>query len=306
MSTFENLRKQMIDYQLAARGLHDQTVLDAINAVPREEFVPTELIEFAYRDSPLPIAASQTISQPYIVALMTAAPELKPDDRALEVGTGSGYAAAILAEIAADVYTIERHKILADTARVRLDELGYNNIQVLYGDGTLGWPEHAPFDAIVVAAGGPEVPETLKKKLAIGGRLVIPVGSSLRTQKLLRVRRISKNEYQEEDLGGVRFVPLIGAAGWEDEAVTLPANKETEASLPELIYQSSEHFACIDDVNLDNLMERIGESRVVLLGEASHGTAEFYEMRAHHAGVNRKEGLYDYCSGSRLAGCGAY
>jgi len=280
MSRFGDLRKQMIDYQLAARGLHDRFVLDAINAVPREEFVPTDLVEFAYSDSPLPIAASQTISQPYIVALMTAALELHPHERVLEVGTGSGYAAAVLAEIAADVYTIERHKILADTARRRLEQLGYRNVQVLFGDGTLGWPEHAPFDAIVVAAGGPEVPETLKEQLAIGGRLVIPVGSSLHTQKLLRVRRISENEYQEEDLGSVRFVPLIGAAGWEDEAAGKPAIEKTKATLPELIYQSSEHFARIDHVNLDNLVDRIGDSRLVLLGEASHGTAEFYEMRA--------------------------
>jgi protein-L-isoaspartate(D-aspartate) O-methyltransferase len=280
MGKFEDLRKQMIDYQLAARGLHDQTVLDAVNAVPREEFVPTDLVEFAYRDSALPIAASQTISQPYIVALMTAALELKSDDRVLEVGTGSGYAAAVLAEIAKQVYTIERHKILADTARTRLEELGYTNTRVLFGDGTLGWPEHAPFDAITVAAGGPEVPATLKQQLAIGGRLVIPVGSSLRTQKLLRIRRISEHEYEEEDLGGVRFVPLIGAAGWEDETADKPATEKIEVSLPELIYQSSEHFASIDHVNLDNLLARIGDSRLVLLGEASHGTAEFYEMRA--------------------------
>jgi len=280
MNKFENLRKQMIDYQLAARGLRDQTVLDAVNTVPREEFVPTELVEFAYSDSPLPIAASQTISQPYIVALMTAALELKTGERVLEVGTGSGYAAAVLAEIAKEVYTIERHKILVDTARGKLKELGYNNIRVLHGDGTLGWPEHAPFDAIVVAAGGPEVPETLKQQLAIGGRLVIPVGSTLRTQKLLRVRRISEHEYQQEDLGGVRFVPLIGAAGWQDETGVIPADRKAEASLPELIYQSSEHFARIEDVDLDNLLDRIGDSRLVLLGEASHGTAEFYEMRA--------------------------
>ena len=280
MSKFEDLRKQMIDYQLAARGLRDTTVLNAVDAVPREEFVPTELVEFAYSDSPLPIEAGQTISQPYIVALMTAALELKPGERTLEVGTGSGYAAAVLAEIAGEVYTIERHKILADTARQRLQNLGYKNIQVLYGDGTLGWPEHAPFDAIIVAAGGPEVPDTLKKQLAIGGRLIIPVGFSLRTQKLLRVRRISEDEYLEEDLGGVRFVPLIGAAGWEDETATPPANEEAETSLPELIYQSSEHFAQIESVSLDKLMERIGDSRLVLLGEASHGTAEFYEMRS--------------------------
>jgi protein-L-isoaspartate(D-aspartate) O-methyltransferase len=280
MTDFNQLRQRMIDYQLLARGLHDQTVLDAINAVPREEFVPTELVEFAYSDTPLPIAASQTISQPYIVALMTAALELKPTDRVLEVGAGSGYAAAILGEIATQVYTIERHKILADSARNKLEELGYDNIRVLYGDGSLGWPEHAPFDAIVVAAGGPEVPEPLKQQLAIGGRLVIPVGTSLRTQTLFRVRRISEHAYQQEDLGGVRFVPLIGAAGWEDDTGRRPAEKTTGSSLPQLVYQSSEHFARIDEVNLDNLLQRIGESRLVLLGEASHGTAEFYDMRA--------------------------
>ncbi|MEE4144587.1 MAG: protein-L-isoaspartate(D-aspartate) O-methyltransferase, partial [Halieaceae bacterium] len=280
MTDFNQLRQRMIDYQLLARGLHDQTVLDAINAVPREEFVPTELVEFAYSDTPLPIAASQTISQPYIVALMTAALELKPTDRVLEVGTGSGYAAAILAEIAAQVYTIERHKILADSARNKLEELGYDNIRVLHADGSLGWSEHAPFDAIVVAAGGPEVPEPLKQQLAVGGRLVIPVGTSLRTQTLFRVRRISEHAYQQEDLGGVRFVPLIGAAGWEDETGRIPEEKTAVPSLPELIYQSSEHFARIDKVKLDNLLQRIGDSRLVLLGEASHGTAEFYDMRA--------------------------
>ncbi len=218
MNKFKNLREQMIEHQLIARGLRDQTVLNAVGAVQREEFIPSDLVELAYSDSPLPIAASQTISQPYIVALMTAALELKPDERVLEVGTGSGYAAAVLSKIAKEVYTIERHKILADTARKRLEELGYENIQVLYGDGTLGWPEHAPFDAIVVTAGGPDVPETLKRQMAIGGRLVIPVGAFLHVQQLLRIRRISEDEYKEEDLGGVRFVPLIGAAGWEDEA----------------------------------------------------------------------------------------
>ena len=280
MSRFEDLKKQMIDYQLSARGLRDKTVLSAIGAVPREEFVPTELVEFSYSDSPLPIAASQTISQPYIVALMTAALELQPGDRVLEVGTGSGYAAAVLAEIGKEVFTVERHKILVDSARKRLQDLGYGNTHVLHGDGTLGWPEHAPFDAIVVAAGGPEIPDTLKQQLAIGGRLVIPVGLDLRRQKLIRVRRIGEQDYLEEDLGSVRFVPLIGAAGWADESATVAATDRTPMTLPELIYDSSEHFASIDDVNLEKLLERIGDSRLVLLGEASHGTAEFYEMRA--------------------------
>ncbi|MFT6895796.1 MAG: protein-L-isoaspartate(D-aspartate) O-methyltransferase [Paraglaciecola sp.] len=280
MHDFAALRQQMIEYQMAARGLNDTAVLQAMNAVPREEFIPAELVEFAYNDSPLPIAASQTISQPYIVALMTAALELTPNDRVLEVGTGSGYAAAVLAKVAKEVYTIERHKILADSARRKLKELDYKNCQVLHGDGTLGWPQHAPFDAIIVAAGGPNVPATLKQQLAIGGRLVIPVGPSLHTQKLLRIRRTGEDEYQQEDLGGVRFVPLIGAAGWEDEKSGIAAVDTSEPSLPELIYQSSEHFASISDVNLDNLLQRIGDSRLVLLGEASHGTEEFYDMRA--------------------------
>ncbi len=217
MSGFKKLRQQMVNDQLKARGLHDQTVLNALNAVPREAFTPTNLIESAYRDSPLPIEENQTISQPYIVALMTEALELKPAHRVLEVGTGSGYAAAVLGEICENVYTIERHKTLADTARARLKETGYTNVQVKYGDGTLGWPEEAPFDAIIVAAGGPEVPQTLKEQLAIGGRMVIPVGKSLNSQKLVRIRRISKNEYKTEDLGDVRFVPLIGAIRLEGE-----------------------------------------------------------------------------------------
>lgn len=218
MSHFKKLRQQMIDEQLKARGLHDQTVLNALGKVPREAFTPADLIGSAYRDSPLPIEENQTISQPYIVALMTAALELKPDHRVLEVGTGSGYAAAVLGEICENVYTIERHKILADTARARLKETGYTNVQVKHGDGTLGWVEQAPFDAIIVAAGGPEVPQTLKEQLAIGGRMVIPVGQSLNLQKLVRVRRISKDEYKTEDLGDVRFVPLVGAAGWQEES----------------------------------------------------------------------------------------
>lgn len=217
MGEFTKLRQQMVEHQLVARGLHDQTVLDAINKVPREEFVPADLAELAYRDTALPIAANQTISQPYIVALMTAALALKAEDRVLEVGTGSGYEAAILAEIASEVYTIERHKLLSDTAQGKLQQLGYSNTHILHGDGTLGWPGQAPFDAIIVTAGGPEIPQQLKQQLSIGGRLVIPVGSELNTQRLIRVLRVSEDEYIEEDLGGVRFVPLIGAAGWEDE-----------------------------------------------------------------------------------------
>ena len=153
---------------------------------------------------------------PYIVALMTAALELRPQDRVLEIGTGSGYAAAVLAEICAEVYTVERFGELADSARERLQSLGYDNVHVRHGDGTLGWPEHAPYDGIVVAAAAPEVPEPLKQQLGIGGRLVIPVGATLDSQTLLRIRRIDEERFEYDDLGGVRFVPLVGEAGWRD------------------------------------------------------------------------------------------
>lgn len=276
MNNFKTLRQQMIDDQLVARGIRDQAVLDALGNVPREAFMPADLVGFAYRDFPLPIEENQTISQPYIVALMTAALELQSDDRVLEIGTGSGYAAAVLGEICEHVYTIERHKVLADTAQAKLNELGYFNVHIKHGDGTLGWSDKAPFDAIIVAAGAPDVPQTLKEQLAIGGRLVIPVGNSLKSQKLVRIRRVSNDDYQTEDLGGVRFVPLIGAEGWQEKS----DNTSRTVTLPELIGQSSESFTSIDDVNLDNFLERIGDSRIVLLGEASHGTAEFYEMRA--------------------------
>lgn len=280
MSNFAELKRQMIEYQMVARGLHDEAVLNAMSAVPREKFVPSELVEFAYHDAPLPLAAQQTIPQPYIAALMVSALQLESGDNVLEVGTGSGYGAAIIAEIADKVYSIERHKILADSARQRLRKLGYENIQVLFGDGTLGWPKKAPFDAIVVAAGGPEIPPSLLQQLAIGGRLVIPVGSEMQRQSLLRIRRISKDEYQQEDLGGVHFVPLIGASGWEEERPKRNPKAAISISVEELIYQSSEPFTSPAEVCLDKLLQRIGDSSVVLLGEASHGSAEFCEMRA--------------------------
>ena len=165
-------------------------------------------------DSPLPIAGEQTISQPYIVAFMAEALMLKGGEKVLEIGAGSGYAAAVLSEIAAEVFTVERLGQLADQAAATLADIGYDNIHVLHGDGTKGWPEHAPYDAIVVAAGGPQVPELLKEQLKIGGRLVIPVGADQRTQELVRVVRISKDTYRSEDIADVRFVPLIGEAGW--------------------------------------------------------------------------------------------
>jgi len=288
-------RQLMVDRHLRARGIRDPRVLDALGAVPREAFLPPELAAHAYEDSPLPIEAGQTISQPYIVAVMTEALALQPGDRVLEIGTGSGYAAAVLATIAQQVYTIERHAELAELARERLARMGHANAEVRCGDGTLGWSEHAPFDAIIVAAGGPDLPRALLDQLAIGGRLVMPVGSG-RAQELVRVVRVGETEYRREELGAVQFVPLIGAQGWAERPqdvrtrrgilprrdpgpLVTPAPASRTSSIAKLIAECAEPIARIDDAPLDGLLDRIGDARVVLLGEATHGTSEFYRMR---------------------------
>jgi protein-L-isoaspartate(D-aspartate) O-methyltransferase len=214
MSDYSHGRARMVETQIARRGIGDPHLLAAMGLVPREAFIEPGLQAHAYKDGPLPIGEGQTISQPYVVALMIEAAEIKPGDRVLEIGGGSGYAAAVMSRIAARVYTIERHASLGEGARRRLTELGHDNVEVRIGDGTLGWPEAAPFDAILVAAGSPEVPEALRRQLAIGGRLVIPVGAQEREQVLLKVTRLGDDEFAEEDLGGVRFVPLIGEQGW--------------------------------------------------------------------------------------------
>jgi protein-L-isoaspartate(D-aspartate) O-methyltransferase len=214
MRELEIRREIMIHSDLEGRGISDPQVLAAMRDVPREEFVPKDFRDQAYDDYPLPIAEGQTISQPFIVAYMAEALELSRGDRVLEIGTGSGYSAAVLSRIAAEIYTVERFASLAATARERLLRLGYDNIRVLVGDGTLGRPEESPFDAIVVTACAPRVPEPLTSQLAIGGRLVIPVGPDRLVQTLVRVRRIREAEYGKEHLLSVQFVPLIGAAGW--------------------------------------------------------------------------------------------
>ena len=216
---FARLRDLMVDHQIAGRGVRSPLVLDAMRTVPRETFLPENLREFAYEDAPLPIEEGQTISQPYIVAFMTEALALNGGERVLEIGTGSGYAAAILSKVAGDVYTVERIGQLAEKSASLLADLGYDNVHVLHGDGTKGWPDHAPYDAIVVAAGGPKIPESLKEQLKIGGRLVIPVGRDQKVQELVRITRISEREFRSEDLADVRFVPLIGHEGWEGPEV---------------------------------------------------------------------------------------
>ncbi len=209
---FEEARRRMVADQICARGIKDRKVIRAMLNVPRHMFVGKENLDEAYADHPLPIGEGQTISQPYIVALMTEALNLKGGEKVLEIGTGSGYQTAILAEIAGEVYTIERIPSLLLKAKKTLENLGYKNIHYLIGDGTKGWPEHSPYDAIIVTAASPVVPETLKNQLKDGGRLVIPVGSEL-SQDLIVVERRGE-KFKERSLGGCRFVKLVGEYGW--------------------------------------------------------------------------------------------
>lgn len=207
-------RRRMVEDQLIANGVADARVLAAMGEVQRELFVPDELRDQAYLDGPLPIGEGQTISQPLIVALMAEAAEIAPGDHVLDVGTGSGYAAAILGRLAGHVWSVERLPALADRARAALAAAGCSNVEVICADGSLGWAAAAPFDAILVAASGPDLPATLQRQLRIGGRLVMPVGARGEGQRLVRVRRTGPHGWQQDDLGGVAFVPLIGAEGW--------------------------------------------------------------------------------------------
>ncbi len=203
----------MVRRHIKGRGISDPRVLEAMAAVPREAFVGADQTRRAYADGPLPIGEGQTISQPYVVAWMAEAAEVGAGDRVLEVGTGSGYAAAVLGRLADAVYTVERHAVLARAAAGRLRGLGCDNVRVRHGDGNEGWSEHAPYDAIVVAAAGPHVPGALRAQLRKGGRLVIPIGGRWATQRLIRERLGESGEFTCEELGPVRFVPLVEEAG---------------------------------------------------------------------------------------------
>jgi len=211
---WETLRERMVEEQIKARGVRDKRVIDAFLRVPRHEFVPPESKVEAYNDYPLSIGGGQTISQPYMVALMTELLRLKGDEKVLEIGTGSGYQTAILAELAGEVYTVERIETLLQRAKNVLDRLGLKNIFYKVGDGSEGWREYAPFDGIIVTAASPEVPAPLLEQLGEGGRLVIPVGEKY-SQNLVRV--IKKGErFKEENFGPCVFVPLIGEFGWKN------------------------------------------------------------------------------------------
>jgi protein-L-isoaspartate(D-aspartate) O-methyltransferase len=206
-------RREMVELDLLRRDVREERVLEAMRRVPRHVFVPEGQRSRAYCDMPLPIGCNQTISQPYIVACMTQALELRGPERVLEIGTGSGYQTAILAELAAAVYSLERWEELSRQAGRTLAELGYTNVHLRVGDGTLGWPEEAPFDAILVTAAAPDVPLPLKEQLGDGGRLVLPVGDQ-RFQDLLQIRRLG-SDFRRRNLGGCAFVPLIGEQGWD-------------------------------------------------------------------------------------------
>ena len=208
-------RQRMVDSQIARRGIRSPRLLQALRSVPRERFIAPDLHEWAYEDRPLPIAEGQTISQPYIVALMLEAAGIGPDDTVLEVGAGSGYAAAVLSRIARRVCAIERHASLADSARERLAALGFDNVELRCGDGSLGWPGDLRFDAIVVSAAGPEVPPSLAAQLAPGGRLVMPVGPP-EQQRLVRLTRRVDGGWARVDLTAVAFVALVGEEGWPE------------------------------------------------------------------------------------------
>jgi protein-L-isoaspartate(D-aspartate) O-methyltransferase len=297
-SAYAQERAVMVSRHLRARGIEDPLLLAAVGAVPREAFVPEHLQEFSYEDSALPIEAGQTISQPYIVARMLELAEIKPGDKVLEVGAGSGYAAAVMSRMANKVFAIERHEELAKLARARLKRLGYANVEIIIADGTKGLPEEAPFQAIIVSAGGPHVPEALKHQLAIGGRLIIPIGE-FGYQTLMRVRRTGKDSFKEEDFGAVAFVPLIGEEGWAEPerervkeaaahaepsgfaaGLLLPAKRALtiQNRLGRLMAETAEPFGNLHE--LCDLVERFSDAKVVLLGEATHGTAEFYQARA--------------------------
>ena len=207
-------REKMVQEQLIARGIKDPRVLGAMRKIPRHFFVESALADRAYHDGPLPIGEKQTISQPYMVAFMTAALELRGNERVLEVGTGSGFQTAVLAELSLNVFSIEKIRPLAVRARSLLEELHYYNVAVHVGDGTLGWSDHAPFDAILVTAGSPELPQPLVKQLSVGGRLIIPLGDE-QSQVLRRIRRTASG-LEEEQLEECRFVKLWGKYGWPD------------------------------------------------------------------------------------------
>lgn len=280
MSSFDENRDRMVDRQILARGLTDPHLVNAFRTVPRERFVPKQLHEFAYEDGPLPIGEGQTISQPYIVALMIDAADIGPESRVLEIGAGSGYAAAVLSRMTKEVFAIERHEVLARQARERVSALGYSNAHIIADDGMKGLQEQAPFDAILVAARGTQLPEALKQQVKIGGTIVIPIGDEA-IQSLQCHRRTGENDWEMHDLGAVRFVPLLAGSMPEDGTRAASNHKASvELSLSDLVARAAEPLPGVDDPDFAAAFDRFADKRIVMLGEGSHGTHEFYAARA--------------------------
>lgn len=278
-------RDAMIEFQIKHRGITTPSVLDAIRKIHRESFVPPEVHQFAYDDAPLIIKAGHILAQPYVIAMMVDALNLTGAERVLDAGTGSGYQAAILGCLAREVYSIERIPELAKEARDALAREQLDNVEIRVGDSSLGCPDQAPFDAIVVTAGGTQPPEALLHQLKIGGRMVIPLGKDALVQELVRITRVSKTEFRSDDIADIAFHSLHGEFDGHADALSSRTPfgrwvlKDRETILTDRIRQNAITFDTIADLPVDALMERIGNARVVLIGEASHGTSEFYLAR---------------------------
>lgn len=273
-------RASMVERQIAARGISNREILEAFRQVPREAFVPEGMEEFAYDDSPLPIGDGQTISQPYIVACMIDAAGIAAGDMVLEVGAGSGYAAAVVSRIADKVIAVERHEKLARLASERIAQLGYENCSIVAGDGMAGMPDDAPFHAIIVAARTNRIPDALKTQLKIGGRLVIPVGSE-EIQQLQAVERTGEESWNSHDITPVRFVPLLeGVVGEEGVRAATNHRRALQRTTPQIIADEAHELPAIDDERFAQVFDRYADRRVIMLGECSHGTHEFYAARA--------------------------
>lgn len=268
---FERARNEMVANQLQARGLRAPNVLEAMRSVPREIFLPPSLQNLAYEDAAIPIDEDRTVPQPYLVALMAEALSLDAHAKVLEIGTGSGYATAVLARLAAKVYSVESSAALAAEAAAALQELRCPHVRIVHADARLGLPDHGPFDAIFVNPGGAELVGALKAQLALGGRMVLPAGADPAVQELIRLTRKGPEDFTVEDMADIRVAPLAAQAA---RLAVMQPPKAVQA-----IAAACEQFDTVDSANLEPLLARIGDARVVLLGEATHGTSEFYRMR---------------------------
>jgi protein-L-isoaspartate(D-aspartate) O-methyltransferase len=277
---FERLRVAMVEDQIVGRGVRASDVLEAMRAVPRELFLPEPLQEFAYEDSALRIDEERTLPQPYLVALMAEALSIREHARVLEIGTGSGYATAVLCRLAAKVYSVESDAALAAKAAAVLHSLRCAHVQIVHTDANRGLPEHGPFDAIFVNPGGSEFVGALKPQLAIGGRMVVSAGTDPAVRELIRVTRTGPDDYTVEDIADVRVAPLdVDAERIRSRQAEWPRAGSADALLAHTIAGACERFESIESADLAPLLDRIGDARVVLLGEATHGTSEFYRMR---------------------------